>query len=51
MDLMTISAELKERTKEFRSLEKTYKSALSRVNKEHAKAKIDAIESNYYEKI
>ena len=42
MDLMTISAELKERTKEFRSLEKTYKSALSRVNKEHAKAKIDA---------
>ena len=40
MDLTTISAELKEKTKEFRSLEKTYKAALSWVNKEHAKAKI-----------
>ena len=42
MDVTPISAELKEKTKEFRSLEKTYKAALSRVNKEHEKAKIVA---------
>ena len=42
MDVTPISAELKEKTKEFRSLEKTYKAALGRVNKEHEKAKIVA---------
>ena len=42
MDVTAISPELREKTKEFRSLEKTYKAAFSRVNKEHAKAKIDA---------
>ena len=43
MDATTISAELKETTKEFRSLEKTYKAALSQVNKEHEKGKIVAL--------
>ena len=40
MDSTNVSAELKEKIKEFRSLEKTYKAALSRVNKEHEKLKL-----------
>ena len=42
MAVTTISTELKEKTKEFRSLEKPLNEALSRINKKHAKAKIDA---------
>ena len=42
MAVTTISTELKEKAKEFRSLEKPLNEALSRINKKHAKAKIDA---------
>ena len=42
MALTTVSTELKEKAQEFRSLEKTLNKALSRINREHAKAEIDA---------
>ena len=42
MAVTTVSTELKETAQEFRSLEKTLNEALNRINKEHAKAKIDA---------
>jgi hypothetical protein len=42
MAVTTVSTELKAKAQEFKSLEKTPNEALSRINKEHAKAKIDA---------
>ena len=42
MAVTTVSTELKKKAQEFRSLEKTLNEALSRINKGHAKSKIDA---------